>query len=661
MTDLDTTLELDSPQARVCKTPLGRAVRVRRKTPGQQLSMSKPRFEHSTPGRGVLGSAKRRARTPSRHAQRRQQQLHTPAPNDENDAAVRPRLASRLTPGLFGKAQRVRTPGGKKAPHSRKTKEVRELLRSAGKSSCTRMRATEYRLEVVDGGAWVSPCRRSARQQKHRNRADVVKEANARLAAESSDAAGAEGRAQQQQQPRTPSRHHRVVETDSPIINAMLEAAHFSYKPLGTSSHHVAAHHVAKSPAARKALRRLSGARSFGLVSAAAFRKQLRRRAIVASDMFHRMDSDANGAISKQEFVRGYSHLMASATEHGGRGATSPTGHGELRQAASAVFALLDSDRDGRITIDEFRVLYDREGLTELEEPSEASGGAMPKAVAKASLHGRKLGTAELTKLAQGLLAASYAEGGASLPLLFRRIDSDGSGCIEYDEFQHTLRRAAARLPAGTLDTEAIARLFTSIDIDGDGTIDLSELCAFVEHHAAASRGAAPIASPCVRRTSGVAWILTPTTGDASSAAAEDVTESSESEEDEDVTAEAAAAFTQAEEEEEAAVVQDFDPAEDEVVTEESSEEDEDVTAEAAAAFTQAEEEEEAAAVVQDFEAGDEEVTAEASEEDEEESISAWAVASYHDLQAACKALGIKANSKRATLVAALEAADEDE
>jgi hypothetical protein len=162
-----------------------------------------------------------------------------------------------------------------------------------------------------------------------------------------------------------------------------------------------------------------------------------------------------------------------------------------------------------------------------------------------------------------------------------------------------------------------------------------------------------------VRRTSGVAWILTPTTGDASSAAAEDVTESSE--EDEDVTAEAAAAFTQAEEEEEAAVVQDFDPAEDEVVTEESSEEDEDVTAEAAAAFTQAEEEEEAAAVVQDFEAGDEEVTAEASEEDEEESISAWAVASYHDLQAACKALGIKANSKRATLVAALEAADEDE
>ena len=463
---LDDTLEIDSPPARAhylaprhgdahaavparvlrqgtpVRTPFGPARRVR--TPFGAANGAAQR-KKATPGphaKRVATPARQRdggAESPP-HAHSISYHARTPVPRARAQANARrtPRrtpsrlgaATSRMTPGLFGKAERVKTPG----VASRKGHEVRDLMRSAGKDSCKRVEATEYRLEVMDGGEFVSPCRRSTRQ-KQRSRADVLKAANARLAVETAQQ-------QQQQQQRcgaekaaakatahTPSRHARAVATDSPIVESMLEAAHFSYKPLGTSAMHHA-HGTgssrissAKSPVARKALRRLSGDQSLGFAAAEGFRKQLKRRAIIASDIFARMDTDASGGVSKEEFARGYCSIMSATLARDGSTA-SPKSHGALRQAARAVFALLDSDRDGRITFVEFKALYRRRALEKLEVPNPTTPGAMPRAVAESSKAGRRLGAAELTALAQGLLAASYVDGGANLEGLFNRMDT---------------------------------------------------------------------------------------------------------------------------------------------------------------------------------------------------------------------------------------------
>jgi hypothetical protein len=189
---------------------------------------------------------------------------------------------------------------------------------------------------------------------------------------------------------------------------------------------------------------------------------------------------------------------------------------------------------------------------------------------------------------------------------------ADASGSIDYVEFQRTLRRAAVRgarrggaagCARARLDNAAVARLFQTLDVDGNGTIDLNELKEFVEHHRAQATGGAPgagaggrassaMASPLLKRSSGIAWLL-----------------SAESDEVESPAAVSAATVTGGS----------------------------DAAAEPELAIEACEAEE---------------------AEDEEEDISSWFVAAYADLQKACKARGIKANSKRSTLVAALESHD---
>ena len=459
MTSLDDTLDLDSPESRSyshfaprhggaqaalparvlrqgtpVRTPFGPARRVR--TPfaaANGAAARRPKGRRATPGpkakrvatparsRGDGDESPPRAPSSSYYA-RAEAKARTPRRTPGRLGAA----TRRLTPGLFGKAERIKTPG----VASRKGREVRDLLRSAGKDSCKRVEATEYRLEVMDGGEFVSPCRRSTRQ-KQRSRAEVLKAANARLAVETAQQRqrGGPKKAAATVPAHTPSRHARAVATDSPVVESMLEAAHFSYKPLGTSAMHHA-HGAgssrissAKSPVARKAMRRLSGDRLLGFAAAEGFRKQLKRRAIIASDIFARMDTDASGGVSKEEFARGYCSIMSATLARDGSTA-SPKSHGALRQAARAVFALLDSDRDGRITFVEFKALYRRRTLEALEVPNPTTPGAMPRAVAESSKAGRRLGAAELTALAQGLLAASYVHGGADLESLFKRMDA---------------------------------------------------------------------------------------------------------------------------------------------------------------------------------------------------------------------------------------------
>ena len=191
---------------------------------------------------------------------------------------------------------------------------------------------------------------------------------------------------------------------------------------------------------------------------------------------------------------------------------------------------------------------------------------------------------------------------------------ADGSGSIDYVEFQRTLRRAAVRGAAGharaRLDNAAVARLFKTLDVDGNGTIDLKELKDFVAHHraqaatcagaGAGGRASSAMASPLLKRSSGVAWLLSAESDAVESSVAECTTA-------EDGTATATVTGG-------SAVAAEPDLAVEECGAEEAGDGDED--------------------------------------------ISSWFVASYADLQKACKARGIKANSKRSTLVAALEARD---
>ena len=66
-------------------------------------------------------------------------------------------------------------------------------------------------------------------------------------------------------------------------------------------------------------------------------------------------------------------------------------------------------------------------------------------------------------------------------PELFREYDADGSGCIDYSEFNKAVRSPSCGINRAVLSDDELRKMFDAIDADGSGEMDLQEFTDFVE------------------------------------------------------------------------------------------------------------------------------------------------------------------------------------
>lgn len=82
-----------------------------------------------------------------------------------------------------------------------------------------------------------------------------------------------------------------------------------------------------------------------------------------------------------------------------------------------------------------------------------------------------------LERLRTKLRAQAYSAGGVDVPTLFRRLDQDKSGYIEYDEFAVAARRHIGNTAT---DEAGFEEMFDIVDLDADGLISRRELRTFI-------------------------------------------------------------------------------------------------------------------------------------------------------------------------------------
>lgn len=79
------------------------------------------------------------------------------------------------------------------------------------------------------------------------------------------------------------------------------------------------------------------------------------------------------------------------------------------------------------------------------------------------------------------ILAASYNYGGQDLEALFRKVDTDGGGDLQFEEFRRACR-TYLKIGKQQLPDHELQELFTHIDSlgDGDGNLSIEELLDFI-------------------------------------------------------------------------------------------------------------------------------------------------------------------------------------
>lgn len=145
------------------------------------------------------------------------------------------------------------------------------------------------------------------------------------------------------------------------------------------------------------------------------------------------LDTDGDGYLERREFDMALGIFDAESTA----------------EEASELFREMDVDHDGLLSIEELL-----QGL----------GGSAPP------------GSARLEALRERLTApreVSLLTVRGRLAILFRQLDEDGNGVLDFEEFR------AASASTGVLYTPDEARsAFDEVDANGDGSISLDELCS---------------------------------------------------------------------------------------------------------------------------------------------------------------------------------------
>jgi len=172
--------------------------------------------------------------------------------------------------------------------------------------------------------------------------------------------------------------------------------------------------------------------------------------------LFKFLDRDNNGTLNFEEFC---------AAIRRGRITSSRLSDDQLQ----SLFLSIDTDKSGTICVEEF-----------VHFVGEAEGGSGTTATAgwKPRIQAPHFSEAELDEVKRNLRAAAYTIHGVNLRKLFCFLDKDREGKLDFQEFCRGVRRG--RITKARLTDAQLQYLFSLVDCDHSGRIDVNELADFV-------------------------------------------------------------------------------------------------------------------------------------------------------------------------------------
>jgi Ca2+-binding EF-hand superfamily protein len=199
---------------------------------------------------------------------------------------------------------------------------------------------------------------------------------------------------------------------------------------------------------------------------AARVHRDMKRRALVPSEVYHWIDHpDETNHVSLRRVRSGLRKCL---------------GIDLTVDETAKLFALVGVARKkGRLTFQQFAKLFDDTFLDRSHLLFGATGG-IAAIFERASETGddSRLTMATIRTVARKLVAASYGPKGADVERLFRFADTDKSGSMDFHEF-----RGAIHLARMAVDDLAVATIFCLIDEDSDGSLTLDEIRKFLSVH----------------------------------------------------------------------------------------------------------------------------------------------------------------------------------
>ena len=111
--------------------------------------------------------------------------------------------------------------------------------------------------------------------------------------------------------------------------------------------------------------------------------------------------------------------------------------------------------------------------------PTSGRRGRMRQAPGSPGSPNAKAEKKELETLKRKLQGLSYSHGGQDPEKLFRTFDRDNSGELDELEFKNAVRKGG-KITSRMLDDAALSKLFSAVDVDGDGSVGIDELTGWV-------------------------------------------------------------------------------------------------------------------------------------------------------------------------------------
>lgn len=180
---------------------------------------------------------------------------------------------------------------------------------------------------------------------------------------------------------------------------------------------------------------------------------------------------------------------MISSIGSSSAAATSQVGGSSF---AKKLFARLDGDQDGKVTLDEFKTALDEK----LAKHAAAAGTEAPDTAEVFKQFDQdsdgQINESEFVGALKQLRRPPpppppRGEAGGDRPApkdLFKEIDADGDGSVTVDELKADFEKRAAERPARDGDTGPdFSKLLEKLDTDGNGSLSEAEFTKLVQQH----------------------------------------------------------------------------------------------------------------------------------------------------------------------------------